>query len=173
MVSPETRAKIIEMHARGNGRNAIARELELHPDTVSRIAKDAGLRFDRAGQVEQLAAERRNLHELRLTLAYKMADVAANALDQMSQPYTLHNFGGRDNTHAEHTVAEPPADAKADLMRVAAAGFDRLSLIADLENKNSDADNAVELIDRLIGAIDTAYDSEHSVDYEAIAVEDD
>lgn len=67
-VSDETRARIVELHGEGMGRNAIAREVDLNPSTVGRICAGLGLTFDRSAtraaveaRVVDLKAERAEL----------------------------------------------------------------------------------------------------------------
>src|SRR5690606_7109845 len=55
-VEADVRARAIELIQAGMPRNAIARELQIAPSSVSTIARDEGLTFDRATQTASATA---------------------------------------------------------------------------------------------------------------------
>lgn len=121
-VTPELRARVAELHAQGLGRNAIAR----HPDvgvsaaTVSKIAREAGLEFDRAATALMLRARQIDLAQARADLAASFAVRAQELLDSMDDPVVLGNFGGRDNTWNETLLDGPTIEQKRTLVAAAA-----------------------------------------------------
>ena len=105
---PDIRNKIADLHAAGQGRNAIARTLGLADNAVSDTAADLGLTFQsqarqriaRQARIDQ--AERRR-HEI-IEQGYQQIQKLQN---QMFEPTTIGEFGGRENTWAETELDEP------------------------------------------------------------------
>lgn len=120
-VTDEERAEIRRLHAEGHGRNEIARRLNRGMRTISIQAAKMGLTFDRTMTEEATRARKADLEERRVILAEALQADAERLTEQMWEPSTVYNFGGRDNLYKEHRVNEPPAEAKKALM--AAAGI--------------------------------------------------
>lgn len=113
--------EVRRLHAQGLGRNAIAREMGRGPRTVSVIAAELGLAFDRTMTEEATRARKADLEERRVLLAEALQGDAERLTEQLWQRAKVFNIGGKDNTYTDHDVDEPPADAKKNLM--AAAGI--------------------------------------------------
>lgn len=129
-VDAPTRARVLDLHAAGRSRNAIARELNLSGSTVSRIVAEAGRSFDRA---ETRAATVAAVDDARARRARLAADLLADAerlRAQLWAPITLGAFGGRDNTWNEVRLAEPPpAEKRTILAAVHSAIRDHIELV--------------------------------------------
>ncbi|CAL9662704.1 helix-turn-helix domain-containing protein [Streptomyces sp. enrichment culture] len=113
--------EVRRLHAQGLGRNAIAREMGRGPRTVSVIAAELGLDFDRSMTAEATRARKADLEERRVLLAEALQGDAERLTEQLWQRAKVFNIGGKDNTYTDHDVDEPPAEAKKNLM--AAAGI--------------------------------------------------
>lgn len=129
-VDASTRARVLDLHAAGRSRNAIARELNLSGSTVSRIVAEAGRSFDRT---ETRAATVAAVDDARARRARLAADLLADAerlRAQLWAPITLGAFGGRDNTWNEVRLAEPPpAEKRTILAAVHSAIRDHIELV--------------------------------------------
>ncbi|MFH9403270.1 helix-turn-helix domain-containing protein [Streptomyces sp. NPDC017638] len=113
--------EVRRLHAQGLGRNAIAREMGRGPRTVSVIAAELGLDFDRTMTEEATRARKADLEERRVILAEALQTDAEKLTERLWQKYRVFNFGGSDNSYASRVLDEPPADAQKALM--AAAGL--------------------------------------------------
>jgi predicted transcriptional regulator len=132
-VDPDTRARAIELIGEGMPRNAIARELRIAPSSVSGIAKDAGLTFERAtATASATAARQHDLKVRRLELIDELMSKAADHLVAIDQPFLAFSFGGKENTYAEHELDRPPTGDILNLHRAASIALkDARELIRD------------------------------------------
>lgn len=124
-VTDEDRQAVSDLHAEGLGRNEIARRINRGTRTVSVIAADLGLSFDRTATEEATRARMADLAEKRSILAQALTDDAMRLTEQLWEPAKVFNIGGKDNEYTEHDVPEPPADAKKALMAAAGMAIDR------------------------------------------------
>lgn len=120
-VTDELRARVVALHGDGLGRNAIAREVEVSGATVSKIARQLGLSFDREQTAFALRARQLDLSDIRERIARKFLVRAEQALDDMESPVTIGQFGGSDNTWNERLLEQPTIEARSVLMRTATA----------------------------------------------------
>ncbi|MEU5838786.1 hypothetical protein ABZ820_34695 [Streptomyces diacarni] len=157
-VEDAERARVRELHARGLGRNAIAREIERGTRTVSLIAADLGLSFNRTATEEATRARSADLAELRTQLAHDLTLDALRLTQQMWEPAVVYNFGGKDNTYAERSVNEPPAGDKRALMAAAGAALDR-SLRLVPPDPGDGAAEARSMLGQLAAGLQAAYDA--------------
>jgi len=132
-VEAAVRARAIELIKAGTPRNAIARELRIAPSSVSGIARDERLTFERASDTASAAAARaHDLKVRRLTLIEELFSKAEDHLVAIDQPFLAFNFGGKDNTYEEHTLDRPPASDILSLHRSASLALkDARELIRD------------------------------------------
>ncbi len=124
--TPQDYHDVRTLHAAGLGRNDICRETGRSAHLVSAIAAELGLSFARAHEV-RLAMETRvaQLAERRMILAEQLQTDAENLRAQLWQPTKVYAFGGRDNTYEEHTLDQPPAADKKNLMATVGMAIDR------------------------------------------------
>ncbi|MCC2033078.1 hypothetical protein [Microbacterium allomyrinae] len=132
-VEADVRTRAIELIQQGIPRNAIARELLIAPSSVSGIAKDEGLTFDRANQTASATAARQHdLKVRRLELIDELMSKAADHLVAIDQPVTVFNFGGKDNTFEERTLERAPTGDLLNLHRATSLALkDARELIHD------------------------------------------
>lgn len=132
-VEASVRARAIELIDAGTPRNAIARELQIAPSSVSVIARDAGRTFDRATSTASATAARaHDLKVRRLELIDELMSKAADHLVAIDQPFLAFNFGGKENTYEEHTLERPPTGDLLNLHRAASIALkDARELIRD------------------------------------------
>ena len=132
-VEAATRVRAIEMIKAGTPRNAIARELMIAPSSVSKIAQDENLTFERANETASAAASRaHDLKVRRLALIEELFAKAEDHLVAIDQPFLAFNFGGKDNTYEETTLDRPPTGDLLNLHRAASLALkDARDLIRD------------------------------------------
>lgn len=132
-VEADVRARAIQLIQDGMPRNAIARELNIAPSSVSGIARDAGLSFDRANQTASATAARQHdLKVRRLELIDELMAKAADHLVAIDQPFLAFSFGGKENTYASEELDRPPTGDILNLHRAASLAMkDARELIRD------------------------------------------
>ena len=138
-IGPDRFDEFRELHARGYGRNRIAREMGVAPVCVSRTAEHLGLTFDRSRIEAATKARLADLAERRALLAEDLLSDAEKLRAQMWEPTIVYNFGGATNSYEEHEFPEAPAADKRALMSTAATAIDRvLKLVPPEESSNLD-----------------------------------
>jgi len=132
-VDANTRARAIELITQGIPRNAIARELMIAPSTVSGIARDEELTFDRATQTASASAARMaDLKVRRIELIDELVSKAQDHLVAIDQPFLAFNIGGKDNTYTDHTLDRAPTGDLLNLHRATSLALkDARELIRD------------------------------------------
>ncbi|MYY08817.1 helix-turn-helix domain-containing protein [Streptomyces sp. SID4919] len=130
-VTAADRRRVRELHAAGKTRNAIAKTLGRSPSTVSNIAREQGLTFDRAAEVATATAVRKaDLAARRTAFADRLQDIAEREADKMTTPTLYWEWGGSSHTYAEKLADEPtPADRRAIMSTIATALDRSLKLV--------------------------------------------
>ncbi|MFC8945922.1 hypothetical protein [Streptomyces rochei] len=156
-VTEEDYQRVRELHALGMGRNAIAREINRGPRTVSVIAAELGLTFDTSMTEEATRARVAQLAALRADTALDLHLDALKLTQQMWEPATVFNFGGKDNTFASREVDEPPAADKKALMTAAGVALEKsLKLVPPADD--SGAEDAKSMLGKLMVGLRAAYE---------------
>lgn len=115
-VTEDERQAVARLHAEGKTRNAIARELGRSGRTITNIAVELGLSFERAGATAAAtAAKKADGAARRAALQVDALEAAQRLLGQMFAPTKVFNFGGKDNTYEEAQHQEPPFRDKRDI----------------------------------------------------------
>lgn len=147
-VTDEDRQAVRELHAQGLGRNAIARALNRGGRTISILAAEQNLSFDRSATEEATRARMADLAEKRTILADALMDDALRLSARVWEPSTVFNIGGAQNTYTEEPVPEPPAADKRALMAAATtAAAQSLRLVPP--TADSGAGEAVSMVGKL------------------------
>lgn len=146
-VTEEERDRVFALHADGLSRNAIARELGRGESTVSRIAAEAGLRFDRHVVAEAVEAKKIDGAARRAQLQLDALDAAAKLFSQMFAPTKVYNFGGKDNDYNERAVDEPPFRDKRDIATSIKALADTALKLAEYDKATGHEDERSMLVD--------------------------
>lgn len=129
LVSPETRARVIELFAEGMGRNAIAREVGISGGSVTTIARDVDHVFERRDTELAVRARQIDLAAARAELAQMLIVRAREALEDMDAPVE----SGHWSSSTEHTSAsydsvvldEPTIADRQRLITIAGIGIQR------------------------------------------------
>ncbi|MEC4016087.1 helix-turn-helix domain-containing protein [Streptomyces sp. H27-D2] len=124
-IADEERARIRKLHAAGQGRNEIARELNRPVGTISNLAKAMGLSFDKSATAAATAVRKADLAAMRTASAITLHEIGDRLLQQVFEPHTVWSFGGKDNVYNDEPHPQPPAPDKKALIQAAATAFDR------------------------------------------------
>lgn len=153
-LTQEQRDQITELHKAGKSRNDISRITGVSAGTVTNVCRAAGLTFDRSKTKEASRAKQVDLTEARLNLAYRLNTVANDMLDMIDKPFTVYNFGGKDNTFAEATLDSAPVEARRTIVTASAIVFDKITRI--VEKDNGGLDQAVGVLDQIAAGFQSA-----------------
>ncbi|MFJ3867898.1 helix-turn-helix domain-containing protein [Streptomyces nigra] len=107
-IDAKDRAAVKRLHKQGKSRNDIARAIKRSPSTVSKIAGELGLTFERGPEVVAATEARRiDLAARRVTLAEALHQDAEKLRSQLWEPCTIGAFGGKDNVWSETRLDQP------------------------------------------------------------------
>lgn len=141
-VTDADREQVQALHAEGLSRNEIARRIGRSGRTVSRIADDLGLDFERGERTRAATeAKKADAKARRAQLALDLLDDAARLREQLWQPAIVFNFGGRENTYEQHELPRPPA---ADQLKIVQAATIAATKSLDIEKHDADTGNEDE-----------------------------
>jgi len=147
-------AEILKLHSEGLSRNEIARRTGVSAGSVTKHCRTAGAAFDRSLTKDATEAKQVDLAAARLTLAQRLNVAANDMLDMIDKPFTVFNFGGKDNTFAEATLDSAPVEARRTIVTSAAIVFDKISRI--VEKDNGGLEQTVGVLDALAGNLSAA-----------------
>ena len=103
----ETR-KLKQLYDQGLTLGKTAKAMNRPTSTIANRAQMAGLAWRRPETAEMLQTHTERVRALRKELELGLLDDAKRLRSQLFAPTTLYNFGGRDNTYAEHDAEQPP-----------------------------------------------------------------
>jgi hypothetical protein len=107
-ITDKDRAAVRRLHAQGKARNEIARELKRSPSTVSKLAAEQSLTFERGPEVVAATEARRiDLAARRAQLAESLHTDAERLRAQLWEPSTYGEFAGRDGEWHETYLERP------------------------------------------------------------------
>jgi transposase-like protein len=139
----DKRAAILDDIKAGKSRNEIAREHGVGAGTVTKIAQQNDLAFDRSKTKNATEAARVDNAALRASTSRRFLEKANHLLDQMEQPHVAFNFGGKDNTYNEKRLDKPPVSDLRNLMTAAAVAVDK-HLVIEKHDHSGDSQAAVD-----------------------------
>ena len=155
-MNSETQERAKALFDQGMSRNAIARELDLDPATITRWAKRAGVEFDRSETEAATKAHTIDLAAGRIRLAEKMLAASEDMLDRIDDEYVVYNFGGKDNTFEQRTLDSAPVEVRRNVITTAGITFDKLTRI--VEKSDTGLEQAVGVLDTLAEGFRAAAD---------------
>jgi hypothetical protein len=96
-ITDQDREQVRTLHTQGKTRNEIARTIKRSTSTVTKIARELDLTFDRAAEVAVATEVRRaDLAARRAALALGLQDDAEKLRAQLFAPCTVGEFAGRE-----------------------------------------------------------------------------
>lgn len=155
-------AKLIQLHAAGLSCNQIAKQMVRGAGTVSHHSRMLGLSYDRSHVVEANLARVIDAAALRRELELDLLTDAARLRKQLFAPTKAYNFGGKDNTFAEHKLKQPSARDQLDIMKATTIAVQHSLKISE-HDTTSGAEAAVGMLDKIaegikLAALDIALD---------------
>lgn len=133
-ITDEDRRRVAELHAQDKTRNEIARAIGRAQSTVSKIAAELGLEFDRTRTAEATRAKVLDAKDRRAQLALDLLADAERLRAQMWKPCTAFNFGGKDNSYAEVKLKEPTFRDKHEIARATAVLVDKHVRLTEVDS---------------------------------------
>lgn len=116
-VGDDDRDRVRQLHAQGHTRNEIARQTGRSGRTVSRLAAEMGLTFERGDQVRAATAARKvDAKARRAALSVALLEDAERLRRSLWEACTVYNFGGKDNTFNQALVDQPSFRDQRDIM---------------------------------------------------------
>ncbi|SDT22392.1 helix-turn-helix domain-containing protein [Microterricola viridarii] len=152
-LTEEKRQQILDLHAQKLSRNEIARQAGVSPSSVSKVCAADDRTFDRTQTKDATRAKQVDLAEARMNLAHRMNAAANEMLDMLDKPFTVFNFGGKDNTFASEVLDSVPVDARRTII-TSSILFDKISRI--VEKDNGGLEQTVGVLDALAGNLTAA-----------------
>ncbi|MFF5642079.1 helix-turn-helix domain-containing protein [[Kitasatospora] papulosa] len=140
-ITEKDRRAVRRHHTAGKTRNAIAKLIKRSPSTVSNIAKDLGLTFERGAEVVAATEARRiDLAARRVSLAEQLHEDAEKLRAQLWEPCTIGEFAGKEGDwHTAHLDRPRFGDQRA-ILGAAGIAIDRsLKLQPAQGGQNADA----------------------------------
>ncbi|MBF6333333.1 helix-turn-helix domain-containing protein [Nocardia transvalensis] len=154
-VTDADRARIIELHAEGKGRNEIADALGLTPGTITYWARKLELRFDDSQTAEATAARLEQLKRRRLDLAEMIEARIPDLHERLWSPVTTYERGA--DALIPVTLPLPPLRDLRDGYTALSLALRSLSeLVTSQANETVAADRSMlsDLFDRLKAAVE-------------------
>lgn len=146
----DKRTAILASIQAGGTCRGVAREHSVSPDTVRRIASEAGIAqpFARTKTENATRAKQADNRARRADLSSLLLDDAHRLRTQLWEPCIIGAFGGRENVWTDTQLPEPTfGDKRAILASVHTAVRDHLDL------ERVDADSGADEIGSLLGSL--------------------
>lgn len=149
LADPKREAILADVRA-GKTCGQTSRDHEVSRSTVSKLAKEAGLTFERTQTKSATEAVLADNRAWRAQTSRRFLAKCNALMDRMDGPHLVYAFGGKDNDYNEHELAEPPVDALRGLMTAAAIAFDK-HLAAD--KHDADVGNDLNSVDAWLDSL--------------------
>jgi hypothetical protein len=148
-LTAQDREEIIRRCRAGEPRNAIARAVNRSGATVSKIATEAGLTFERGPEViAATIAQATDLAARRIAMATRLHDEAERELDLLRAPTLYWDWGGKDHDYDDKLVDQPiPSDRRAIMLTVNTALDQSRKLSPPVD------ENGAEAVGSLLGGL--------------------
>jgi hypothetical protein len=123
-VTDAERDRVAELHAQGQSRAQIGRELGRSPNTIGRIATAAGLSWDRTATADATRARQVDLAARRAELAALLLHDAFTLRERLYAATIVYAFT-KDGDYVEHTLPSPPSGDLRNTMTTIAVAIDK------------------------------------------------
>lgn len=147
-ITDEQRQQVAKLHAEGLGRNAIAEAIGLSAGSITAIARQLDLKFDRAAPLAATAARKADCAARRAELELLLITDAHRLRGQIWQQHEYINHGGKEFIEVRWTQDEPSPADKLKLMQAAGIAVDRSLKLAEV-----DGDSGVVAARSMLGAL--------------------
>jgi transposase-like protein len=152
-LTDDERERIADAIRSGKARNEIAREFGRSPSTITAIAVENDLSFDRSATKEATEARKADVDARMLALMEDLLGDAERMRTQLWKPCTIHSFGGKDNTYASKRIPEPTFADKRNIV-----GSVRMltTTVTDIRGRIGGQDRGKSLIEQLVEGLAAA-----------------
>ena len=127
------RQQILDLHAEGLSCNVIAKRVARSRDAVSRAVRQAGGSFDRSQTQAAVRSKQIDNQARRAQLERDLLDDASRLREQLWQPHTYFDWGGKDHEYDQRTMPEPTATDKRNLIQAASTALTAAARIAAID----------------------------------------
>ncbi|MEU7590691.1 helix-turn-helix domain-containing protein [Micromonospora sp. NPDC049230] len=145
------------LHGQNLSRNEIARRLRRSGKTISYIADELGLAFDRSRTKAATAAKVVDARERRATLAVALLEDAARLRTQLWERASYVDHGGKEYDRVDWTLDEPTFADKLKLMQATGIAIDK-AVRLDEYDADPGIDAAKSMLGALAAGLGAAYD---------------
>ncbi|UUN29438.1 helix-turn-helix domain-containing protein [Streptomyces sp. FIT100] len=150
-ITDADRDQVRRLHSEGKSRNEIARTIGRSGSTVSKIARELDLSFERGPEVVAATEARRvDLAERRARFAESLHKSAERLHAQLFAPCTIGSFGGKDNVWSEQALDRPTFTDQRQILAAVSTAVDKSLKLAPAEG----GDNA-EDVRSMLGTLGT------------------
>lgn len=146
------RDQVKALHAEGCNRNEIARRISRAQSTVSKIARELGLTFDRTRTAEATKAKVADAKARRAELAALLLEDAHRLRVQLWEPCTLVKIGGKDNVATEHPLVRPLFEDQLKIVQASSLAAERHARLVELD-KDDGTSEVASLLGNLLGGL--------------------
>lgn len=148
-----------ELVAKGTSIAKTAEAMNRSYSTVQAHAKELGLQFGGNAPLAAIATRKADARAERAQFRAELMDDLKRLKQQLWQPTTVYNFGGKDNTFEEAMLDQPPI---ADQLRLVQAISTGIATIEKLEKMDADqgVSDAAGMLDEIAKAIQKAADEQ-------------
>jgi hypothetical protein len=152
-VSPDERARVAELHAKGWARNAIARDLDRSLSVVTGIARAQNLSFDREQTKAATAAKVADVKALRAQLSL---DLLADAQRLRERAWSEYSYYEKTPTKPIRVTLDlPPLSEARNAFVSIAVCVDKHAVLTNLDTDNGSAE-AVGVLGRFMDGLNAA-----------------
>ena len=130
-------AELTRRHGNGESLHSIAKAMGRAKATLSAKAAGLGLSWEREQVAKAARAHAVDAKARRAALQVALLEDAERLRTQLWEQATVFNFGGKDNTYAEHTLDKPPYADQLKIMQATGIAVDRSLKLADYDNTSS------------------------------------
>ena len=116
---------------------------------ISRIAKAARLLRDNSRTIAATERKHATAAEKRARLENDFLDDAERLRKQLWEPCTIHNFGGKDNTHNSIDLDRPLFSDQLSIVRAASAAAQKSLDLARYQSEAAGGEHSKAMIERL------------------------
>lgn len=145
-------ATLTRLHGEGRTLHSIHQEMGRSKGMVSRHAATLGLAWDRTRTAVATEAKVVDAKSRRATLQLLLLEDAERLRKQMWEPSLAYNFGGKDNTYAEHQLDQPAFADKLKIMQAVGIAIDR-SLKLDVHDSGTGTGVVIGLLQQTAAAL--------------------
>ncbi|WKU03741.1 helix-turn-helix domain-containing protein [Micromonospora sp. HUAS LYJ1] len=141
--------RVRALHAEGLSRNAIGRQLRRSGKTISEIAVELGLTFDRTQTKVATEARVADAKAKRAALALDLLDDAARLRQQLWEQASYVDHGGKEYFRVDWTLKEPTFADKQRILSSVGIAVDRAVKLDEYDK----ADASVSGVDAWLAAM--------------------